>query len=295
MGLIGVMGLLGLYPGQGYYQRMEKGRGEVKGETIEIEQVRVPMYRRDEEIPQVSAKAIYIFEPSSGTVMYEKNGDMELAPASTTKLMTALVSVDLFSPDDVLTVDEGAVAVGHTIGLMKGDKLSFENLLMGMLIASGNDAAVTIAENAPGGYDRFVERMNEKAAELGLRDTNYRNVSGIDFSGHVSSVRDLAILAKAASENEEINRIEGSEGANILDVSGENVYRLEPTNLLLGKVEGLLGGKTGWTETAGECLVSRVKRGDREIIVVVLGSNDRFGESEKLIEWAFEAFDWIWI
>lgn len=288
-----LFGILFSYPGQNYFQRLVINPGEPKvlAADISLPSVDVPV-SLDVSLPQITAQSAIIYDPDSGTVLYQKNPNIQLDPASTTKIMTALVSLESYKLTDVLTVQTADRAIGNTMKLIPGDKLVFVDLLQGLLIASANDAAVAIAENYPGGYAAFVQAMNQKAKDLGLDKTNFTNVSGIEGVGHKTTVLNLAILTNEAMKNPIFARTVATPKAVVTDISTAHAYPLYSTNQLLGTVPGLVGVKTGWTENAGECLVTLTKRNNRQIITVVLNSKDRFGESRYLIEWAYKNFNW---
>ncbi|GAB4025954.1 MAG: hypothetical protein Fur0011_0110 [Candidatus Microgenomates bacterium] len=207
--------------------------------------------------------------------------------------MTAMVALDTWSDTNiVLTVLNESPALGQTINLVAGEQLTLDSLLHALLIHSGNDAALAIADNYPGGYSKFVEAMNAKAQSLRLNRTTFKNPSGIDQYGHVTSARDIATLASVALRNPIISRIVGKNKFVITDVTGQFKHELESTDKLLTELPGLIGGKTGWTTGAGECFVSYVEREGRGIVTVVLGSTDRFGDTAKLVEWAYAHHSW---
>jgi|CXWL01.1.fsa_nt_gi D-alanyl-D-alanine carboxypeptidase (penicillin-binding protein 5/6) len=244
-----------------------------------------------EPAPIVSAQAIYIIDPDTGTTIYEKNGDLFTYPASTTKLMTALVALKTYFLDQVLTVRSAAGASGQTIDLSKGDQLTVENLLYGLLVDSGNDAAVTLAENYPGGYTQFILKMNEEAKRLGLTSTHFANVAGFENPDHFTSARDLTSIANEAIKNAVIRKIVSTKAITISDITGKRKFHLESTNKLLG-FNGVKGLKTGWTPESGECLITLVTREGRSILVTLLNSTDRFGESARLINWVYDNYTW---
>ena len=242
--------------------------------------------------PAVSAQAVYIFDPDSGTTIYEKNSQTRLFPASTTKLMTALIALEIYEPDQVLTVKTGGGATGQTMDLAPGDRLTVENLLYGLLVDSGNDAAVTLAENFPGGgYNGFIAKMNDRATALGLAGTHFANVAGFENPDHYTTARDLTLIAREAIANAIIRKIVSTKEVVFYDVTGKKRFAFESTNKLLG-LPGVRGLKTGWTPASGECLVTLVTRDGKSILLTVLNSVDRFGESEKLINWVYDNFDW---
>ncbi|MBI2010370.1 MAG: D-alanyl-D-alanine carboxypeptidase [Candidatus Chisholmbacteria bacterium] len=242
--------------------------------------------------PALSAEAAIVIDTNSAAVLYEKNADALLLPASTTKIMTAFVALEHYNLTDVITVTQASSSIGQSMRLVRGETITVENLLYGLLVASGNDAAFALAQSYPGGYTAFVDKMNQKAQELHLTNTTFRNVSGVESYGHVTTVRDLSILAREAMKNPTFAQMVATPSITVRSSDGTIVHNLYTINELLGKVEGLKGIKTGWTENAGECLVTATERNGHEIITVMLGSEDRFDESQRLIEWAFANVSW---
>lgn len=241
--------------------------------------------------PIVSAQAVYIFDPDSGTTIYEKNSTARVYPASTTKLMTALIALETYELDQVLTVETGGAAAGQTIDLAPVDQLTVENLLYGLLVDSGNDAAVALAENYPGGYNQFIAKMNQEASRLGLTGTRFANVAGFENPDHYTTARDLTLIAREAIANAAIRKIVSTKEVVFYDITAKKRFAFESTNKLLG-LPGVRGLKTGWTPASGECLVTLVTRDGKSILLTVLNSTDRFGESEKLIDWVYANYDW---
>ena len=242
--------------------------------------------------PALSTRSAIVVDVDSKAVLYLKNPDQPFFPASTTKMMTAIVARQVYDLDQIITVPEDIEAIGQVMELEVDEKITVENLLYGLLIASGNDAAEVLAQSNPEGREVFIGKMNEKAKELRLEKTTFKNPSGIEEDSHVSTTHDLAILAAEFLGDPLLSKIVKTKAITITDESGQIGHELENINELLGKVRGLKGVKTGWTENAGECLVSYVERDGRKIITVVLGSADRFGETEKLIEWAYGNHQW---
>ncbi len=236
-------------------------------------------------LPQTSARNIFIIDRNSKIVLYQKNADQQVFPASTTKMMTALVVLDNFPLDRTITVTQ-SYPIGQHVGFKPGETLTVEQLLYALLVQSGNDAAEILAENFPGGRPTFINAMNKKAVELSLIHTQFTNPTGIDESGHYSSAVDLARLAIAALKNPEFARIVSTENTIVA------THVLTNVNQLLGKIPGVLGVKTGFTDGAGQSLVTLVNRDGHPVIMVVLGSLDRFGDSEKLINWVYSNFNW---
>ncbi|MBI4062538.1 D-alanyl-D-alanine carboxypeptidase [Candidatus Gottesmanbacteria bacterium] len=240
---------------------------------------------------EITASAIVIVDVDSSVVMFERNANLLLSPASTTKIMTALVALDTYDLDEVLTV-KNLLTDGQSMKLVVGEKLTVENLLYGTLVASGNDAAFVLADNYPGGVDAFVVAMNEKAKKLKLTKTHFTNPMGFDDAGHKMSAMDLANLARVALANPTVSKMVAIPQITISDVSHTYYHPLTNINELLGKIPGVGGIKTGWTEEAGENLVTLVERNGHNVILVVLHSDDRFAETTALIDWIFGNFRW---
>lgn len=242
--------------------------------------------------PWLSAEAAIVIDTKSAAILYEKNADAQLLPASTTKIMTALVALEHYQLSDIITVEQASSSIGQSMNLVRGETISVESLLYGLLVNSGNDAAFALAQSYPGGYNAFVDKMNQKARELHLTNTTFRNVSGVESYGHVTTVRDLSILAREAMKNPTFAKMVATLTVTVESADGKTIHSLRNINELLGRVEGLKGIKTGWTENSGENLVAAVERDGHEIITAVLKSDDRFGESQRLINWAFANFSW---
>ena len=242
--------------------------------------------------PAISARSAIVADLQTGLTLFEKAPDALHLPASTTKLMTALVALERCSPDEIGEVS-AVNREGTQMGLAQGDKVTVRTLLWGMLVASGNDAAYALADFCSQSLTAFVVSMNQKAKELGMRRTHYQNPAGFDSRDQYTTARDLTVLAKAAVANPLLSKIVATKNVTLADVSGVKVYYLENINELLGEVEGIEGVKTGQTEGALENLITKTTRGGHTIIGVVLGSSDRFGESKTLIEWAFKNYQWV--
>lgn len=250
-----------------------------------------PVLNQNALVPQYTAKSVLAVDLNSEEILYEKNPDSKVLPASTAKIFTALVSLDYYSPDEILEVKDPVIE-GQKMGLKTGEKISVEELLNGLLIFSANDAAQVLAQNYPGGEDLFVAKMNLKAKELGLTNTYFLNPAGLDGVGQYTTARDLAAIAEYLMENEYLARIVGTKDYVAQSTDGKIQHKLKNINELLGKVDGVRGVKTGWTEDAMENLVTYVERGGKKVMISLLGSENRFGETENLIGWIFENYNW---
>lgn len=228
----------------------------------------------------LNAEAAIVMDNDSKVFLFAKNPSVQFSMASTTKIMTALVGLSHFRMQDILTVQDDTIE-GSTIGFKKGEQVTFEDLLYAMLLPSGNDAAMALADNFPGGKDAFVEQMNKKAKELSLFQTHYTNPAGLDDEGNYTTVVDLARLGSVALQNVELTKVVSTKEKSIKTVTG-NVYTLVNLNKLLGN-NGVTGIKTGFTDEAGGVLVTSKKEGNKTFILVVMKSQDRFADTKYLL------------
>ncbi len=240
---------------------------------------------------EITASGVVVLDIDSGVYLYKRNEEELLSPASTTKLLTALVALDSYSLDDVVTVRD-VVNNGQVMGLVPGERITVENLLYGALIHSGNDAAWALADHFPGGEPKFVEAMNVRAKELHLTHSTFTNPVGYDDPNHKMTPTDLALLGEAALNNNVIAKMVAIPSITISDVTHTYFHQLKNVNELLGKIPGVGGIKTGWTEEAGENLITLVERNNHRVIIVVLHSQDRFGDTSFLINWVFSNYQW---
>ena len=258
----------------------------------------IPIKNNDAIEPVIDAKAALLMDYDTSTVMYSKNEYQPLPMASLTKIMTASIILDSHKLDEVVTIDENYAAMsddvlGVRMWLVKGEKITVGNLLMGLLIPSAGDAAMALAKYHSGSVGAFVKEMNKKAEILNLKNTHFVNPIGMDAAGHYASAYDLAILTKYALRNKDFRRIVRTTSASVTSVDGKTVHQLNGTNFLLNSYLDIEGVKTGTTDGAGECLINLAKNENgREIIVVLLNSPDRFQENKSIIDWAFRNFSW---
>ncbi|MCL5432857.1 MAG: hypothetical protein M1524_01955 [Patescibacteria group bacterium] len=232
--------------------------------------------------PDLSAEAAIIIDDDSKVVLFEKNANFRFSAASTTKIMTALVALDYFKPGDIITIFTENIE-GSNVGFKKGERYFFEDILYGMLLPSGNDAAVAIAQNYPGGEKEFVKKMNKKAESLYLRNTNFGDPTGLFDGDDYTTALDLARLSSVAIKNTFIASIVSTKYKTIKDLDGNKIHNVENLNKLLG-LDGVNGIKTGFTDEAkGVLATSRVENGHL-FIIVVMKSQDRFADTKKLID-----------
>jgi D-alanyl-D-alanine carboxypeptidase len=252
----------------------------------------VPVLGVNTSFPILSAQGALAIDLNSGVPLYEKNADAPLLPASTTKIITALVSLDSYKLDQILVIPSGVNVEGQKMGLYQNEQMTFENLLYGLLVYSANDAAETLAKSYPGGYDAFISAMNSKAKDLSMTNSHFENPIGLDGNGQRTTVRDLSRASEVAMHIPEFAKIVGTKEITVTDTTGKFVYNLKNVNQLLGNVPGVMGVKTGWTESARENLVTYLERNGHTIMIVILGSQDRFGETKELIDWIFNNYNW---
>ena len=232
------------------------------------------------EAVEVSATACVLMDADTGAVLYEKEPHRRMRIASTTKLMTALVALEQGGLEREITVTAAHMAEGSSMYLRPGERLTTEELLYGLLLCSGNDAALAVTECA-GGAVPFVEKMNEKAAALGMADTHFANPNGLDDEAHYSTAYDMALLGCAAVNEPTLRRIASTRTAV---VGGRT---LTNHNKLLARLEGCVGLKTGYTKAAGRTLVSCAERDGRRLVAVTLRDGDDWNDHETLYDWGF--------
>jgi serine-type D-Ala-D-Ala carboxypeptidase (penicillin-binding protein 5/6) len=249
----------------------------------------VPSAARAASAPHVSAAAAIVANGATGEILYARHANERRPMASITKIMTALVALERADLDSVATVDRQAVSIGEaSMNLRPGEKRTVRELLEGMLIPSANDAAWALGEHVGGGrVSRFVAYMNERARELGLRNTHYSNPDGLDAPAHYSSARDILKLARQAMRKPLFRELVSTETARV------GRHLLETTNDLLGTYPGTIGVKTGWTDGAGWSEVAAARRNRTTIYAVLLGAPSRASRDAdlaKLLDWGFAQY-----
>jgi D-alanyl-D-alanine carboxypeptidase (penicillin-binding protein 5/6) len=243
--------------------------------------------------PYISADAAVLMDAHTGQVLFAKNPHKKRPPASTTKIMTALLALELGDPDEIVTVSPGAAAVGESsIYLDAGEKLKLSDLVFGALLKSGNDACAAIAEHIGGSIEGFAALMNKKAYAIGARHTHFVNPHGLPAKGHLTTAYDLGLIAVHALKNAKFSEIVSTR-EQIIDWYGKSWDRkLKNTNKLLWRYHWADGVKTGTTREAGQCLVSSASKDSRRLVAVVLKSGDRYGDTVRLFEYGFANFEY---
>ena len=242
--------------------------------------------------PDLNSRIALVYDRLSGRVLYEKNGNKQTPMASTTKIMTAVVVLENSKLNDVVTIDNKAAGIGGSrLGLKKNDKITVHDLLYGLMLRSGNDAAVALANYIGGSIDGFANMMNKKAKDLGLINSHFIVPHGLDMQGHYTTAYELAKITNYALNIPKFKEIVGSKTYNVT-INGKAKI-ITNTNELLGNLYGVYGVKTGFTNGAGRCLVTACKREKIDVITVVIGADtkkNRTSDSIKLIDYIYKNF-----
>ncbi|MDL4840753.1 D-alanyl-D-alanine carboxypeptidase family protein [Aquibacillus rhizosphaerae] len=239
--------------------------------------------------PSISANNAVLIEQSTGRVLYEKQANQAQLIASITKIMTAIIAIESGKMDETVTASHrAAYTEGSSLYLKEGEKMKLRDLVYGLMLRSGNDSAVAIAEHVGGSVEGFAHLMNEKARWIGMSNSHFDNPHGLDSDKHYSTAYDMALLTKYAMENAEFR-----------EVTGSTSYKSETRTYAWGNKNKLLtryykystGGKTGYTKAAGRTLVSTAEKDGMELIVVTLNASDDWKDHMRLFEWGFDNFN----
>lgn len=277
-------------------------KSEVPDKTIPTNSEEKIEVQENQEIDTLNlapnAKSAIMIEASTGKVIYEKNADEQLSMASMTKMMTLLLIMENIENgnlkwDEKITTSEHAASMGGSqIFLEVGEQMTVDDLVKGICIASGNDAAVAMAERIGGTEDNFVKMMNDKAKEMGLKNTNFVNACGLDTKNHYSSARDMARIAKELVKHDKILEYSGTY-EDYLRKNTDNSFWLVNTNKLVRYYQGVDGLKTGYTSDAGYCITTTAKRNDLRLITVVMGEETsaiRNSETTTMLDYGFNTY-----
>jgi len=247
---------------------------------------------RAEEI-SVSAKSAVVMEASTGRVLYQKNAFEKMPMASTTKIMTALVAIENSNLDDRVTVSPNASGIeGSSIWLSPGETMTLSDLLFGLMLASGNDAAVAIAEHVGGDVETFVGMMNDKAREIGAYNTHFANPHGLPADNHYTTAYDLALISAYAMQNKIFREVVKTQYKTLPWEGHEWDRVVKNKNKILWNYEGGNGIKTGFTKEAGRCLSAAAEREGMQLVSVVLCAPDMFNDCMALMDYGFKNYDY---
>lgn len=264
-------------------------------EEIDVEEIKKEVVQASTAIteePKLNAKIGLVFDRASKTILYEKNGLKQVPMASTTKIMTAIVVLENADLTDVVTIDKKAAGTGGSrLGLKVNDKITVHDLLYGLMLKSGNDTAVALAIHVGGSVEGFVDMMNKTAEEMGLGNSHFVTPHGLDAQGHYTTAYELACMADYGLQNPKFKEIVSTKTYTVT-INGRPQV-ISNTNELLGNLDGVYGVKTGFTNGANRCLVTACKRGELDIITVVLGADTkkiRTQDSMNLIEYTHKNY-----
>ena len=261
--------------------------------------ISIPLVKAEEvEELAPNAKSAIMIEASTGEILFQKNKDEKLAPASMTKMMSMLLIMEEIENgnlkwDEMITTSEKASSMGGSqIFLKVGEKMTVEDLLKGVAIASGNDAVVALAERVSGSEEQFVKRMNTRAKDLGLKNTNFINATGLTADNHYSSAYDMSLIAKELVKHEKILEFTGTY-EDYLRKDTKSPFWLVNTNRLVRFKEGVDGLKTGFTDEAGYCLTATMKKDNMRLITVVMkeeNTSKRSADTTKMLDYGFNIY-----
>ncbi len=264
-------------------------------EEIDVEEIKKEIVQASTTIaeePKLNAKIGLVFDRASKTILYEKNGLKQVPMASTTKIMTAIVVLENADLTDVVTIDKKAAGTGGSrLGLKVNDKITVHDLLYGLMLKSGNDTAVALAIHVGGSVEGFANMMNKTAEEMGLVNSHFVTPHGLDAQGHYTTAYELAYMADYGLQNPKFKEIVSTKIYTVT-INGQPQV-ISNTNELLGNLDGVYGVKTGFTNGANRCLVTACKRGELDIITVVLGADTkkiRTQDSMNLIEYTHKNY-----
>lgn len=239
----------------------------------------------------VSAQYMCVMDSLTGRVLYEKNAYTTYSMASTTKIMTAIVALENCNPDDIATVSYNASRTeGSSLYLQEGEKIRMIDLIYGLMLRSGNDAAVVIAEHIGGSVEGFCDLMNEKAKEIGAKNSSFKNPNGLDAEGHYTTAYDLALITRYALKNPEFAKMCATKNKVIYTVDTNRGITVTNHNRLLNMYEGCDGVKTGYTKKTGRCLVSSATRNGFQVICVTLNAPNDWNDHSSMLDAAFNEY-----
>lgn len=262
-----------------------------KSEAIEYIHYQVPVVKNPSSPINLSSKNYILIDNDTNMVLLSENPHQQIYPASTTKLATALTALNVYSLDEVITVNE-EYKEGKVMELKVGENVTVKSLVTALLVYSANDAAFNLASHYEGGVDEFVKQMNTIAEKYNLKDTHFTNFDGIHNPKHYSSVYDLGQLGRISIKNQIVRETVKNIHATVTDVDKLFTHELISTNELLGVSPEIEGLKTGWTPEAGGCFVGLINLNGHYLISVVAQSEDRFQDTNKLIYWAKNNLYW---
>ncbi|MTI81423.1 MAG: D-alanyl-D-alanine carboxypeptidase [Firmicutes bacterium] len=261
--------------------------------TILITQLLIIQVAQAEE-PTIVGEAAILIDAENGQVLYEKNADKHMYPASTTKMLTAIVALERSNLNDVVTVSDNAAGTpGSSIWVKEGEQLTMEDMVYALMLNSANDVGVAIAEHISGNVEQFSLTLNEKAREIGAKNTHFTNPHGLPDEEHYTTARDLALIGRYSMQNAVFSKIVNTKTKSITRQDPDDLKYLISHNRLLWNYESTIGIKTGYTTKARQCIVAAASKDGRKLIAVVLKSQYRnvWTDAIKLFDYGFEEFE----
>ncbi len=282
------------YPGNSYYQKIFSYYRPLFEQSEKITQINidnpVPYLKNPFYLPEITAQGALVIDMKSFTPIYEKNSQEKFLIASLTKIITALVTNDIYNSNSVITVKK-VINDGRVMNLVPGEKITVENLLYGLLVHSANDAGFVLANNY--NYQNFIKKMNQKAKQLKMKNSHFSNPTGLEDYNNYSTPYDLALASRALLSNQYLRKIVSIKEITVSDIEFKYFHQLINVNKLLGDIPGIGGLKTGFTENAGENLITFYKKNSHEILIILLKSLDRFQDTKNIIFWLNENLDYL--
>lgn len=243
--------------------------------------------------PEISAKGAVLIDGESREIIFGKNAYSRMKPASTTKILTGIIALEKIKSDECITVSKNAAYTeGSSMYLKEGERIFAEDIVYGLMLNSGNDAAVAIAEHISGTEENFAKLMNEKAAEIGAENTNFVNPNGLDDDMHYTTPYDLALITAYAMKNQKFSEITSTVNRVVENASGDIKY-LHNHNKLLSMYKGCNGVKTGFTKASGRTLVSSAERDGMKLVAVTMNAPDDWNDHIKILDYGFENFETV--
>jgi D-alanyl-D-alanine carboxypeptidase len=251
----------------------------------------LPPISLSEISPNITTQNYILIDVATNKILLSKNSNSLIYPASTTKLITALTALNIYPLDEIITIKE-KYEVGKTMDLEVGEKIPVRSLIEALLVHSANDAAYNLAFHHSQGVAGFVDQMNNLMVKNNINQTHFTNYDGLHQSNHYSTVYDLSQIARLAIKNNIVSDIAQKKEITVSDISKTKTHLLKSTNELLGVLPEVKGLKTGWTPEAGGCFISLLDFNNRQVISVVAQSENRFQDTEKIINWLKENIIW---
>jgi len=267
---------------------------QTKKEVVNLFPFPLPIKKQNVPAFNSTCLSSCVIDYNTSTILFDNNKNKQLPMASLAKIITAFIILKDNNLDNLVTIKENSTKIAveeSQMGLIPGDKIKVKDLLYGLLVYSANDGAKALATYKAGSEEKFIKLMNNETKELGLKNTHFTSVSGIDTPSQYSSAYDLALLFKCTVQNPLFLQMINTKEYSFNSVNGTH-YVLTNTDELLGIDSRIIGGKTGSTDQAGRCFISLASQNDHKLITVVMNCPDRFGETKNLLDWTYNSYSW---